>query len=94
MVRVDTRREVLRLYREILRTARNFHWPNEQGELWSTVLKKNARLEIEGARYETDRETISKRIIVGWECVKEVRTKFQEKQSELSNNQTPQEPKP
>lgn len=34
MVRVDTRREVLRLYREILRTSRKFHWPNEQGELW------------------------------------------------------------
>lgn len=38
MVRVDTRREVLRLYREILRTSRRFHWPNEQGELWCVSL--------------------------------------------------------
>ncbi|TYZ57459.1 hypothetical protein PybrP1_010847 [[Pythium] brassicae (nom. inval.)] len=77
------RREVLRLYREILRTSRRFHWPNEKGELWSALLQKNARMEIEGARYETDREVISQRLIVGWECVKEVRLKFQEKHSEL-----------
>lgn len=49
------RREVLRLYREILRTSRRFHWSNEQGESWSTLLQKNARMEIEGARYETVR---------------------------------------
>uniref|UniRef100_K3WW08 Complex 1 LYR protein domain-containing protein n=1 Tax=Globisporangium ultimum (strain ATCC 200006 / CBS 805.95 / DAOM BR144) TaxID=431595 RepID=K3WW08_GLOUD len=83
MVRVDTRKEVLRLYREILRTSRRFHWKNEQGEEWSKVLQKNARMEIEGARYETDRETISKRLIVGWECVKEVRVKFEEKENEI-----------
>lgn len=46
---------VLRLYREVLRTARRFEWPNEQGEPWSKVLQKQARLEIEGARYETVR---------------------------------------
>lgn len=31
---VDKRKEVLRLYREILRTARQFEWPNEQGQPW------------------------------------------------------------
>lgn len=31
---VDKRREVLRLYREILRTTRQFQWPNDQGEQW------------------------------------------------------------
>lgn len=34
MGRVDTGKEVLRLYREILRTSRRFHWKNEQGEEW------------------------------------------------------------
>lgn len=31
---VDKRKEVLRLYREILRTSRQFKWPNEQGQPW------------------------------------------------------------
>jgi hypothetical protein len=31
---MDKRKEVLRLYREILRTARQFEWPNEQGQPW------------------------------------------------------------
>lgn len=31
---VDTRKEVLRLYRVILRTSRGFQWKNENGEPW------------------------------------------------------------
>jgi hypothetical protein len=49
---VDKRKEVLRLYREILRTTRMFPHRNEQGQLWSDVLQKNARMEIEQNRYE------------------------------------------
>lgn len=43
-MRVDTRREVLRLYREILRTSRQFHWPNEQGELWCVLVGPTPQL--------------------------------------------------
>ncbi|POM61375.1 hypothetical protein PHPALM_29617 [Phytophthora palmivora] len=50
---LDKRKEVLRLYREILRTTRMFPHRNEQGQLWSAVLQKNARMEIEQNRYET-----------------------------------------
>ncbi|DAZ97258.1 TPA: hypothetical protein N0F65_009309 [Lagenidium giganteum] len=85
---VDKRREVLRLYREILRTTRQFEWKNEQAELWSTVLRKNARSEIENARHETDSETISKRIIIGWDCVAQVQQKMVEKQQELQQQAT------
>ncbi|ETI48657.1 hypothetical protein F441_07367 [Phytophthora nicotianae CJ01A1] len=84
MVLLDKRKEVLRLYREILRTTRMFPHRNEQGQLWSDVLHKNARMEIEQNRYETDGETISKRILFGWKCLQEVQEKMMEKQQELS----------
>ncbi|KAI9991210.1 hypothetical protein PInf_018842 [Phytophthora infestans] len=35
MVLLDKRKEVLRLYREILRTTRTFPHRNEQGQPWS-----------------------------------------------------------
>ncbi|CAH0479165.1 unnamed protein product [Peronospora belbahrii] len=85
MVLLDKRKEVLRLYREILRISRLFSHHNEQGQLWSSVLQKNARMEIEQNRYETDGETISKRILFGWKCLQEVQAKMMEKQQELSN---------
>lgn len=55
MVLVDKRKEMLRLYREILRTSRMFPHRTEQGQLWSSVLQNNSRLEIEQNRYETVR---------------------------------------
>ncbi|KAG7391119.1 hypothetical protein PHYPSEUDO_005886 [Phytophthora pseudosyringae] len=85
MVLLDKRKEVLRLYREILRTSRMFPHRNEQGQLWSDVLRQNARMEIEQNRYETDGETISKRILFGWKCLQEVQEKMMEKQQELAS---------
>ncbi|KAG6622955.1 Complex 1 LYR protein [Phytophthora cinnamomi] len=86
MALLDKRKEVLRLYREILRTTRMFPHRNEQGQLWSAVLQQNARMEIEQNRYETDSETISKRILFGWKCLQEVQEKVMEKQHELAHN--------
>jgi hypothetical protein len=34
---LDKRREALRLYREILRTTRQFQWTNEAGEKWCVL---------------------------------------------------------
>ncbi|KAF4317785.1 hypothetical protein BBO99_00005671 [Phytophthora kernoviae] len=82
------RKEVLRLYKEVLRTTRLFPHRNEQGQLWSSVLQKNARMEIEQNRYEEDGETISKRILFGWKCLQEVQEKMMEKQQELSTMAT------
>ncbi|KAG5189880.1 hypothetical protein JKP88DRAFT_176405 [Tribonema minus] len=45
-------REAIRLYREILRGCKQFHWCNEKGEPWSRVLKESARNEFEQAREE------------------------------------------
>ncbi|KAG3108955.1 hypothetical protein PI124_g11845 [Phytophthora idaei] len=85
MALLDKRKEVLRLYRQILRTTHMFPHRNEQGQLWSDALQKNARMEIEQNRYETDGETISKRILFGWKCLQEVQEKMMERQQELSN---------
>ncbi|TDH73765.1 hypothetical protein CCR75_003641 [Bremia lactucae] len=82
---LNKRKEVLRLYRTIIRTTRMFPHRNEQGQLWSSVLHKNARMEIEQNRYETDAETISKRIIFGWQCVQEVQQKIINKQTNVAS---------
>ncbi|CAH0487745.1 unnamed protein product [Peronospora farinosa] len=86
MALLNKRKEVLRLYRQILLVSRMFPHCNDQGQLWSSVLQKNARMEIEQNRYETDGETISKRILFGWKCLQEVQEKMMEKQQELSSH--------
>jgi Complex 1 protein (LYR family) len=57
--------EALRLYRDILRASRLFHWPNERGEPWSRVLRTNARKEFEQARFERDPELCARLLVVG-----------------------------
>ena len=44
--------ESLRLYRDILRASRHFTWPNEKGELWRDVLRRESRKEFEAATEE------------------------------------------
>uniref|UniRef100_A0AAV1UAU6 Uncharacterized protein n=1 Tax=Peronospora matthiolae TaxID=2874970 RepID=A0AAV1UAU6_9STRA len=88
MVLLDKRKEVLRLYREVLRSTGMFSHCNEQGQPWSSILRKNACMEIEQNRYETDSEAISKRILFGWKCLQEVQEKMREKQQELANDDT------
>ncbi|CEG37819.1 Complex 1 LYR protein [Plasmopara halstedii] len=85
MVLLNKRKEVLRLYRNIIRTTRMFPHRNEQGQIWSDVLQKNARMEIEQNRHEKDGETISKRILFGWKCLQEVQEKMMKKQQEFND---------
>eukprot|EP01036_Dinobryon_divergens_P025655 gene25655-34228_t len=58
------RSESLKLYRDILRATKLFTWPNEKGELWSEILRKNARREFEQARHESDPQIITKLLFV------------------------------
>mmetsp|Transcript_14372 Transcript_14372/g.36396 ORF Transcript_14372/g.36396 Transcript_14372/m.36396 type:complete len:95 (+) Transcript_14372:113-397(+) len=69
-------REALRLYREVLRTAKCFYWPNDDGEQWSVVLRRNARKEFEAAREETDPLIIARLLVVGRDCLHEVQHRF------------------
>ena len=57
-------REALRLYREILRTAKGFWWEDDYGQPFGEQLAKSARREFEDWRGERDPEVIANRIMV------------------------------
>mmetsp|Transcript_35286 Transcript_35286/g.71299 ORF Transcript_35286/g.71299 Transcript_35286/m.71299 type:complete len:200 (-) Transcript_35286:54-653(-) len=64
--------EALRLYREIIRTAKHFTWPDKDGIPFSEKLIKSARNEFEQARYEKDPELIARLLIGGREAMEKV----------------------
>ncbi|VEU40203.1 unnamed protein product [Pseudo-nitzschia multistriata] len=72
------RREALSLYREILRTARAFHWCDEEGRPWNERLRREARREFEAARHETDPLVLARLLVTGRDCVQQVQNKFNE----------------
>ncbi|EQC39303.1 hypothetical protein SDRG_03508 [Saprolegnia diclina VS20] len=80
---VTSKKEVLSLYREIIRVSRAFQWPNEQGQPWAKILRENARKEIELARHETNTENIARMLVVGWDCLHQVQSKMAEKADEM-----------
>ena len=73
-----TNAEALSLYREILRTAKAFHWCDENGTPWRNKLRAEARKEFESSREEKDPLLIARMIVTGRECVREVQMKFNE----------------
>lgn len=71
------RKEALSLYREILRTAKHFHWADDKtGEPWNLRLKKQARQEFEEAKEETDPLILARLIVTGRDCVQQIHNKF------------------
>ncbi|KAI3724527.1 hypothetical protein L2E82_36308 [Cichorium intybus] len=77
-----TRREVLALYRDIIRATRFFVWSDSRGVLWRDVLRANARREFEEARFEKDPEVITRLLIGGHDAVQAALDKLVEKQRE------------
>lgn len=71
-----TRSEALSLYREILRSAKHFHWTNEKGEPWNQLLKTAARKEFQESRNETDPLIIARLLVTGRDCLQQVQNKF------------------
>ncbi|KAK9059639.1 hypothetical protein SSX86_020343 [Deinandra increscens subsp. villosa] len=78
----STRREVLGLYRDIIRATRYFMWPDSHGVLWRDVLRANARKEFEEARFERDPEVITRLLIGGHDAVQAALDKLVEKQKQ------------
>jgi hypothetical protein len=71
------RTEALGLYREILRTAKHFHWADPKtGEPYNQLIRKQARQEFEEARRETDPLILARLIVTGRDCVQQVQNKF------------------
>jgi hypothetical protein len=66
------RLEALRLYREVIRTAKHFTWADKDGVPFSEKLIKSARKEFEQARYEKDPELIARLLIGGREAMEKV----------------------
>ncbi|KAK5802471.1 uncharacterized protein LOC108456111 [Gossypium arboreum] len=76
----STRREVLSLYRDILRATRFFMWPDSRGVLWRDILRENARKEFDEARFEKDPEVVTRLLIGGRHAVESALEKLTEKQ--------------
>jgi hypothetical protein len=70
------RAEALSLYREILRTAKHFHWCDEAGAPWNIRLRKQARQEFEASREETDPLILARLLVTGRDCVQQIQHKF------------------
>ena len=70
------RSEALSLYREILRTAKHFHWCDEKGIPWNIRLKEEARKEFMVAKDETDPLILARLLVTGRDCVQQVQNKF------------------
>lgn len=75
-----THREVLSLYRDIIRATRFFMWADSRGEVWRDVLRANARKEFEEARFEKDPEVITRLLLGGHDAVQAALDKLVEKQ--------------
>ncbi|KAI4321657.1 hypothetical protein MLD38_035015 [Melastoma candidum] len=76
----STRREVLSLYRDILRATRFFLWTDARGVPWRDVLRENARKEFEEARFEKDPEVVTRLLIGGRDAVDSALERLAEKQ--------------
>ena len=78
--------ESLHLYRDILRASKYFTWRQTTGELWSDILKKNARKEFEEARHERDPIIVARLLFTGRECLNKSMEKFDSAQRAMKDH--------
>ena len=72
------RSEALSLYREILRTAKHFHWADTvtTQRPWNQILREQARKEFEASRNESDPLVVARLLVTGRDCLQQVQIKF------------------
>lgn len=71
------RKEALSLYREILRTAKHFHWADSKTKRpWNQILREQARKEFDASRHEKDPLVIARMLVTGRDCLEQVQIKF------------------
>ena len=69
-------REILILYRDVLKMTRRFTWANEDGQSWREILERTARQEFEMIRNETDQVKLSKFVITWRDAVFRIHEKI------------------
>jgi hypothetical protein len=70
------RTEALSLYREILRTAKHFHWCDEKGTPWNKRLEEQARQEFQASKEEKDPLILARLLVTGRDCVQQIQDRF------------------
>ena len=77
LTKIVRRQEVLSLYREIIRTAKHFHWVDDRtGTPWNKILQQQARTEFNEAKNETDPLIIARLLVTGRDCLQQIHNKF------------------
>ena len=61
---IHPKQEVMQLYREVLKTAKEMTWPDEHGRAWGDTVATSARREFDDWAGERDPEKIAERIMV------------------------------
>lgn len=79
----SNRREAIWLYRDILRTARQFTWTDKDGKSWRDKLVASARKEFEIARGERDPAIIGQLLVGGRHALMEVSDRMLNKARKL-----------
>jgi Complex 1 protein (LYR family) len=69
-------KEARSLYREILRTAKHFHWTDNNGVPWNKRIKEQAKREFLEARSEKDPLILARLLVTGRDCVQQIQNKF------------------
>jgi hypothetical protein len=83
MAVTSTRREALRLYRDLLKICKRFTWTNNDGILWSKVLKESVQTEFRQSKYEMEPEMILRMIFTGREALKRTEESLELKRLKL-----------
>ena len=78
--------ESLGLYRDILGASRHFTWPNEKGELWRDVLRRESRKEFEAASVESDPLIVARLLVVVGTALNKTQEKFAEAAQKMIDN--------
>ena len=76
-------REVLQLWRDVIRSTRLFTWLDKDGTLWKEKILNSARAEFKLAKHERDPEEIVRLIVNGQEALEKVTEQMAEKARRL-----------
>jgi len=81
-----TQVEALRLYRDVLKTAKHFQWNDKDGSLWADTLRRSVREEFEVARTETDPEIVQRLLVSGQDFLLQAQHKLYDAQQSIVEN--------